>query len=726
MAEDATLTSWPLLEELSGHFEDRHPGVRVRLLSLGGAAGSQDKVKFLLAGDLPLDVTRIDITELAAFAAEGALVDLAPFAAADPDFRREEWFAAPLAALAGARGELYGLPQTFTPYVMYVNRSLLAELELSVPPDWTWDDLVTLCRAASLDADGDGRPERYGISLTQWLQAVAPWLWQNGARLLDEDGARARMGEPEFVESLAFLRRLLHEERLASFDATFANQLKQGLFQAGRCLFYGPVGYWETYRFQHVDAFEWDVLPLPRGRERATAVAMGAYVVPRTARAPELAWAFVREVLGSRAYQERMAEIGNGVPGLRAAAESPAFLRPDRAPASARVFLDEMQYARFLPPLANWRKIESLCQAELEGVLLTGDVSPRDAARRMAAKTDAYLARERARRGRPALPGRVLEACFALSIVAALAAFLALRRRRRKPRDEGRSLALIGPWAVGFLLFLCGPAVVSLLLSWCEWSPLAGTDAVAWAGLAHYRRLATDATFHASLGATTLYAVLAVPLSLLTALALALLLAAETRWAALVRTVVYLPAILSPVIVAAVWQVLLDADQGTFNRALELVGLEGVPWLVDPGWVVPSLAGMAVWSVGTQMLVFLAALKAQDRGLLEAARVDGAGAFARLVHVTLPGLTPVILFNLVTGVIAAFQVFAQPYIMTRGGPGDASRFLVLYLYESGFRHLDMGYASAIAWVLFAILAALSAVLLATSRRWVHYAGRAHA
>ena len=297
MAEESHLSSWAVLEQIAREFEQKNAALHVRLIPLGGAAGSQDKGKFLLAGDLQLDLLRIDITELAAFVREGALLDLEPYLAADPSWDPGAYFPVVLDAIRGAQGELYGLPSTFTPYVMYVNQDLLAEIGASQPAsDWTWDDFLALARAATADLDGDGRTDRYGISLTQWLQAVAPWVWQAGGELLDERGERARMAEPAFIAAMRFLHALLHEERVASFDASFANQLSQGLFQAGKALFYGPVGYWETYRFKNLRDFRWDVLPLPRQEFAATSVAMTVYVVPRTAREPELACAFLREL----------------------------------------------------------------------------------------------------------------------------------------------------------------------------------------------------------------------------------------------------------------------------------------------------------------------------------------------------------------------------------------------------------------------------------------------
>ncbi|HVS10586.1 MAG TPA: extracellular solute-binding protein [Planctomycetota bacterium] len=722
MVEERTFGAWPELVELAREFELAHPGLRVSVADQGGAVGRQDKTRFMLAGDLPLDVARIDVTEFGLFLAENALVDLEPYFRSDPGWERSAYLDV-VDGMRDGRGHLYGLPSTFTPYVMYFNRDILAHAGLAPPREgWTWDDLLAACRATTRDLDGDGRTDQYGISLTQWLQAVAPWIWQNGGELLDERRERSRLGEPEAVEALAFLRALLHEERVASFDASFENQMAQGLFQAGRAAFYGPVGYWETYRFRHLREFEWDVAPLPRGARAATAIAMTAFVVPRTSREPELAYRFVRELAGER-YQRWLAEIGNGVPALRSAALSESFLKPGVAPEHERVFLDVLGDARFLPPLANWRKIESLVQADLQAILLFPETDVGAACRSMAGKIDEYLARERERHARPRLPAGAMLGSVGIALAAASALFVSRRAGPWQRRRDRQGRLMVAPWAIGFAAFFLGPAVVTLVLSLAEWSPLRPLADVRWVGAENYARLAQDPTFAASLRATSTYALLSVPLGLALALALALLVRAESAGTHALRTLLYLPAIVSPVIVAAVWRWILDADQGLLNRFLLGLGIDAPAWLRDPDWVVPSFVLMSLWGVGAQMLIFLAAMKALDPTLEEAARVDGAGAMRRFWHVTLPALTPVVLFNLVIGVINAFQLFAQPYVMTQGGPGDASRFLVLYLYESGFRHLDMGYASAIAWVLFVILGILCLALMRGSRRWVYYAAR---
>jgi len=725
MVDERAFESWPQLEQLAREFEASHPGLEVKLADMQGAVGQQDKSRFMLSGNLQLDVMRIDVTELGAFLAEGALVDLQPYFDADPTWDASAYLPM-IDGMRDARGHLFGLTSTFTPYVMYFNRDLLRAAGLDAPrAGWTWSDLLGACRKTTRDSDGDGRVDQWGISLTQWLQAVAPWIWQNGGDLLDETNSRSRLAEPEAVEALRFLRKLLHEEHVASFDASFEAQLSQGLFQAGKCAFYGPVGYWETYRFKAIRDFEWDVAPLPRGTHDATAIAMTAYVVPRTSPDPKLAYEFVRLLAGEH-YQRRLAQIGNGVPGLKSAAASSDFLKPDVAPASEHVFLDVLPSARFMPPLANWRKIQDLCSAELQGVLLAPECDVEQACRRMADKTDAFLARERVRLARPRMFDGAMQVALAVAFLAGLAAFLTLRGRGPSGamrRQEREGYSMIALWALGFGAFFCGPAVVTLVLSLCEWSPLRTLDDARWIGLENYARLAGDPTFHASLGATSLYALLSVPLGLAVALALALLLRDDNRWTSLTRTVVYVPAIVSPVIVAALWRSLLDPERGWVNNALFALGIRGPAWTRDAHWVIPSFVLMSVWSVGAQMLVFLAALKAVDRNVEDAARVDGANAWRRTWHVTIPQLGPVVLFNVLMGVLAAFQIFAQAFLVTQGGPGDASRFLVLYLYESGFRHLDMGYASAIAWTLFVLLGVICLLVMRGSRGWVHYAAR---
>ncbi|MBC8407002.1 MAG: ABC transporter permease subunit [Planctomycetes bacterium] len=529
----------------------------------------------------------------------------------------------------------------------------------------------------------------------------------------------------------------MHNEKIASDDATFANQLSVGLFQAGKVAFYGPVGFWETYRFREIEDFEWDYHPLPRNKQAATAVAMRFYCVPRTARHPQLAYEYVR-VLAGATMQRGLAAIGNGVPGLISAAESDVFVDPT-TPQREEVFLEVLKGARFQPVAVNWSEIQEQSAAVLEEAILLNRMSAEEACRTATQIANAGLDRREAVKGRPRLPKYWFWfAQFGVALVFALVlAFRLLRgsvwrdkkrlnnqseSKPRSKREERQAWIFLTPWAIGFVFLLAGPAIVSAVLSFSEWSPVQNLQDARWMGLQQYQRLANDQTFHTSLRVTSLYAIFAVPLQLITALALALLLNQKFRGRSVARTLFYLPTVISPVILGAMWRWMLDADQGLINQGLNTVGVAGPEWLKNPSWIIPSFILMSLWTVGAQMLVFLAGLQSLDPRLLEAAKLDGARSWSRFRHVVLPALSPVLLFNLIVGLIQAFQIFAQPFVMTQGGPGNESRFLVLYLYEQGFRYLRMGYASTLAWVLFGIVAVLSLLVLQSSKSWVHYAG----
>ncbi len=231
--------------------------------------------------------------------------------------------------------------------------------------------------------------------------------------------------------------------------------------------------------------------------------------------------------------------------------------------------------------------------------------------------------------------------------------------------------------------------------------------------------MVADPLFWQSLKVTTVYTLLAVPLGIVFALALAMLLNRPIRGVNLFRTVFYIPSVISGVAASMLWAWVFNPEFGVLNGALRIVGIEGPKWLFDQQWVIPALVIMSLWSVGGSMIIYLAALQGVPTELYEAAQVDGAGPWRRFRHVTLPQISPVIFFTLITGLINSFQTFTQAYVMTNGGPQNASLFFGLYLYNNAFRYLKMGYASALAWTLLLIILALTGVLFLTARYWVH-------
>jgi multiple sugar transport system permease protein len=274
----------------------------------------------------------------------------------------------------------------------------------------------------------------------------------------------------------------------------------------------------------------------------------------------------------------------------------------------------------------------------------------------------------------------------------------------------------ISPWLAGFAVFTLLPFVASFFLGFCRYNVV--TPPV-WVGTANYEELLRDPLFWRSLANTLIYAGVAVPLGMAAGVGLALLLNAEIRGMAVYRTVFFLPHIVPVVATSVVFVWILNPDIGLVNSLLRLAGIRGPAWLADPNWAMTSLIFMSLWAVGGSMVIYLAGLKDIPVALYEAAVVDGAGIWARTRHITLPMLSPVIFFNLVMGVIHSFQYFTQAYIMTQGGPQDATLFYALYLFYRAWRYLDMGYASAMAWVLFVLIMLVTAALFRTHKRWVY-------
>jgi multiple sugar transport system permease protein len=280
--------------------------------------------------------------------------------------------------------------------------------------------------------------------------------------------------------------------------------------------------------------------------------------------------------------------------------------------------------------------------------------------------------------------------------------------------------AFISPWLIGFLVFTAFPFLASVYLSFTRYDIVSPP---AWVGAANYRVLLTrDPLFWKSLSITFKYALIAVPLGAVASVCLALLLNLPVKGMSVYRTIFYLPSIVPVVATSVVWMWILNPQIGLVNGLLKRLGITGPAWLQDTKWAFWSLVLMSLWGVGGSMVIYLAGLKDIPQHLYEAALLDGASPVQRTLKITLPLLTPVIFFNVVMGVIGAFQYFTQAYIMTSGGPEDSTQFYALYLFSRAWRYLDMGYACAMAWVLFLIIMAVTAFLFQTQSSWVQYGG----
>jgi multiple sugar transport system permease protein len=295
---------------------------------------------------------------------------------------------------------------------------------------------------------------------------------------------------------------------------------------------------------------------------------------------------------------------------------------------------------------------------------------------------------------------------------AARGARISLRRR-----STIAGYLFISPVVLGYLIWVAGPMAMAVWLSLTDWDML---RPAVFVGLGNFRAMLQDDLFWKSLTVTFYYTLVSVPLSLSFSFAVALLMNVKVRGITLFRLLFYLPSIVPAVANAVLWVWVLNSEFGLLNTALNWLGLPKVLWLQDPVWAMPALIVMSLWAIGGGMVTCLAGLQGIPQHLYEAAEIDGAGYWSRFRHVTIPMMSPVLFFNLVIGLIGALQTFTQGYLMTKGGPQNATLFYGLYIYRSAFRDFKMGYASALALVLFAIVLLLSLFVFRYLGKLVYY------
>jgi len=289
---------------------------------------------------------------------------------------------------------------------------------------------------------------------------------------------------------------------------------------------------------------------------------------------------------------------------------------------------------------------------------------------------------------------------------------------QRSRREAWVAFSFISPWLVGFLLFIIGPMLASLYFSFTDYDMLSAPH---WVGLQNYIRMFTDdPRYLTALKVTFKFVLFSVPLKLAFALFVALIFNRNHRGVGLYRTVYYLPSIIGgSVAVAVMWRQLFGGD-GAVNHILQWFGLTGTNWIASVSYSLWTLVLLVVWQFGSPMLIFLAGLKQIPSEMYEAAAVDGATRFTRFFRITLPLLSPVIFFNLIMQMVDGFKAFTQSFLVTQGGPLDSTLFYAVYLYEKAFSHFEMGYASAMAWILLVIIGLFTALIFKSSSFWVYY------
>lgn len=731
-----------IVSQLLEAFERENPDIRTLRINPGMADAYVNKAQTMFAAGDPPDVLYVGYEKLADWASKGLLAEIEPWmqrdaAKGDPEalkpgdyypqvldcFRFDEQL-----QIAG-RGKLYGIAKDFSTVGFYYNVDLFRRAGVALPhKDWTWDEFHAAAQQiARLD-------NCYGAEFNTWEAAIRCYLFTMGDDFASPDWREFRLSDPRLITDLSRLRSWFFDENRTLFSAKTQLETGQDPFLSGRIGMTGPFGRWKVPMYRHITDFGWDFAPLPRGTQTANGIFTTSWSMAANSKHPEAAWRLIRYLCG-KPGQELMCKTALAIPALRSVAEGPLFLDPDAKPDNDQAYLDCVEHARPIDWPADPRYLHHL-RVRLEDIYKSGATSVEAGMKQVERDWNSFRAEnesaallksdERVNWG-----ATTLWILFPLLIVVVVIAVWWVRTQpgRLARREERSGLALISPWVIGFVAFTAFPIVLSLLLSFMRWNGLTTLDHARWVGINNYRHMVLhDVGFQHSLMKTLYYVVLAVPLGQLAALGAALLMNREIRGIGVFRSIWYLPSVLAGVGVAVLWQWVFHHEYGLLNALLqpiaELFNARPPAWFERDAavWGVPAFAIMSLWSVGGTMMIYLAGLKGISRELYEAASIDGATGTGRFWNVTLPMLSPVIFFNAIIALINAFQVFTQAYVMTGGGPGDATRFYVFYLFNQAFDFHEMGYASGMAWLLLLLILGLTLLVMRGSNRFVHYEG----
>lgn len=752
---------------------DGAPPIKVILGQSACIDRTQDVQRLLcaVAGGDPPDVVWFDRFAVSEWAARGAFRSLQEFLDRDMKERpddpwtlRPEMFFEPCWQESLYEGQLYAIPSDTDNRALYYNLDILEkyseeliaagcvnpENPQKVGPPRTWEQLK---RAAEImtEYDESGKLKQVGFIPNFGNSWFYIYGWLNGGTFISADGRACTMNCPENVEALAFMTELYDIMGGAKKVLAYQSALQTGdldPFVSGKIAMRIDGDWFMAAISQTRRELRFGVVPAPapEGKQRIGWCGGYAYVIPSGAKHPEEAWSFIKYLVSKRAYQ-----IGNDVLAQTWRATGGVFIprmssRKDITDwamehylysdlstentykNAMRTFVEILPISKFRPvtPVGQvlWNEQVRAMEAGYYKSFYPNDMQKNAQAALDQSQQVVQAALDRLYRSEvyPEITWTPIVTTYIILVIITLIFLYWYFNRTVTAKGYFRREFYAGyffasPWLIGFLLFGGGPLVFSLFMSFCEYDAMSAPHFV---GAGNYIEMFTrDQLFWKSLW-NTLYMAIGIPLGMALSLGIALLLNYEVRGMAVYRTFFYLPAIMPGVAASLLWIWMFNPHEGIINALLARFGIEGPAWLQDEWWSKPALILMGLWCSGAGMIIWLAGLKGIPRHLYEAAEIDGAGKFRMFFNITLPMLSPYILFNMVMGLIGTFQIFTQAYIMTRGGPMESTWFYAFNLFTYAFRYMRMGYASALAWVLFFIILALTLVQLWLAKRWVYY------
>lgn len=754
----------PVLRAVIRDFEKAHPGIKVKLENVAYDQYFQ-KLLAQYAANVAPDVAMMGPGNFQSFAKRNTLVPLNQFYGDIPGFKIDAYYKEIVDAHSW-KDQLYVLPRDIAPMgLIYYNKKAFDEAGIPYPDgSWTWDfkvrpelkekDFLWVMQQLT-KKDKKGKTVRYGFTPFTGGSFAEILNYSQGLSYADDpiNPRKVLYDDPRVIKTFQFVADLCLKDKYMPSQNELTSVLQSTavqLFISQRSAMY-QCGIWDSAQVRRAnkvgtpDFFEWDIALAPAYKDGTRSMPTGGagYCMMASTKYPKEAWLLI-EWMAGKPGMKALAEAGIAQPAIHDLAVSDMWVPgpnspPDQQYPPSMILTDEaVKYTNFGQTADYWPEVMNFVNSKID-VIWVGSMSAeqalkegtRDGQRRL----DAILAQE-------SLP----KFNWAAGWLVAGGLFLGLlgwvyfpeRRRKltgREKSEERAGYLFLSPWIIGMLVFTLGPMLLSLQMSTADWDVV---GAAKWRGVGNFSEAFTqDSKFWKVVMVTAIYTIVSVPLGLIVSLALALLLNTKVKGISIYRTCFYIPALASAVAGSLIWRKIFQQDGGLLNSVIygadgegNLLGLGNLlHWITGhpgpPNWLgsetlaLPSFILMAMWGVGSGMVIILAGLQGVPASYLEAATLDGANHWQRFRAVIWPLITPALFFVSITNVIGSFQVFTQAFVITKGGPNDATRFYMLHLYEEAFKNLRMGYASALAWILLAIILVFTMLQFRLNRR-VHY------
>ena len=754
-------------------FEQRHPDIKISALSMGAGAMNPQKLMTAIVGGVPPDLVQQDRFTIGDWASRDAfrpLDDMLKEDAASTDslaIHQKDYVPAAWTETV-YKGHVYAIPNDTDDRVLFYNRTLFKEagLDPNKPPQ-TWEELIADAKKLTKRSPNGGF-ERMGFVPLYGQGWLYLWSWQEDGEVMSADGRRCTLGNPQTVKALSALvswyDALGGVDAINAFSGGFGSDAQDPFITGKLAMRVEGDGFMNSVARYNPD-LDFAAAPVPVPAERlhhsgrfahdSTWVTWSgghSFAVPRGAKHPREAWKFMQwfnspeaSLIGARAQAAYARNKGRlyvpplfaNVPANRLVFDAFKSSLPPKYIRAKTVSTDLLPQTRFRPVTFVGQRLWDE-QVRAVDRALRHSQTPQQSLEAGQVAVQSELDGVYGRETHPLLASGPVAVVVGLIVLAGFAALGIgtarwMRGRQESSQAEARAgFLFILPWAFGFVIFTLGPILASLVLSFCDYDVL---HAPRWAGASNYQTLVTQdrPLVLKSLGNAAYLAAVGIPLGMITSLTMALLLNTKLRGQQWYRTFFYMPSIVPVVATSVLWSFILnsDANRGLVNAAWQAtlshwLGLPPPGWLSVPSWAKPGLIFMGLWGAGGGMILWLAGLQSISPTLYEAASLDGAGWWSQFRHVTLPMLSPYIFFNLIMGTIGALQTFETAYILggTSGGsstgPDDSLLVPVVYLFNNAFQYFKMGYASAIAWLLFILILGLTLGQLKMAPRWVHY------